>query len=312
MPKQRLVVFGATGNQGLSVIQYLLANPTLSSQYTIRAITRNPNSPAAQALTSQGIEVVPADLDDPSTLPAALKDAPFIFATTSTAYQGSTRELETRQMTSLCDEALRQGARYLIWSTLPPAAKLSNGFAKVEHFDVKADIEQYIRSLPIKSAFISPGSFMQNITTVLAPRKSPAADGTYVLVNMNHPTETLLPLCDATSVGAWTNAILLAPERYEGAVFAAAQGFYNMQDMARIMSKVSGKTVTTQRVSEEEWRDSFPEPMGEIMLETGRYIVGYGYYGGRMREEVEWARERAMGEVSDFEGFLRRTGFKLE
>ena len=32
----------------------------------------------------------------------------------------------------------------------------------VFHFDGKADIEAYIRTLLIKSAFFTPGSFMQN------------------------------------------------------------------------------------------------------------------------------------------------------
>lgn len=312
MTKHLLVVFGATGNQGNSVIHSLLTNPTLSSQYTIRAITRNAGSAAAQSLSAGGVEIVTADLDDPSTLPAALAGASFVFATTTTAYDGTTRKLETQQARALCAEALRQDVRYMIWSTLPHAARISGGTARVEHFDVKAEVEEYIRGLPIKAAFVAPGSYMQNVYGVLAPRKAPEGDGTYVIASMNDLTETCLPLVDARDVGAWTNAILGDPSRYEGAFFAAAQGFYSIQDMAGIMSNVAGKTVRAVRVPEEEWRRSFPEPLGGIMLETGRYFEEYGYFGPSMREDVEWAQKQAVGKLMGFEEFLRETGFRLE
>ncbi|CAI6334701.1 unnamed protein product [Periconia digitata] len=312
MSKQLLVVFGATGNQGHSVIQFLLNHPELSSQYSVRAVTRNANTPTAQTLSSQGIEVVTADLNDPSSLPAALRGASFVFATTNSAYEGNTREVETRQAKALCEESIKQGIKYIIWSTLPHPEKISGGKAKVEHFDVKAEIEEYIRGLPIDSAFVAPGSFMQNMYSVLAPRKSAANDGSYIFTNMVHPTKTLFPLFDATDVGAWTNAVLAEPAKYEGKFFAAAQGFYSMEDMARIMSKVSGKTVEYERISEEQWQGSFPEPLGHMMLETGIYQRDYGYYGPNMKEDVEWAQKQVQGQLTDFESFLRKTEFKLE
>ena len=39
-----LVVFGATGQQGVSVVNYVLKDPTLSKQFKIRAITRHVSS----------------------------------------------------------------------------------------------------------------------------------------------------------------------------------------------------------------------------------------------------------------------------
>lgn len=58
MSKQLLVVFGATGNQGGSVIRAVQEDSKLSSQFRIRGITRDTSKPAAQNLASQGIEVV--------------------------------------------------------------------------------------------------------------------------------------------------------------------------------------------------------------------------------------------------------------
>ena len=55
---QVLTVFGATGKQGGSVIKGVQAHSTLSKQYKIRGITRDPSKPAAQALADMGVEVV--------------------------------------------------------------------------------------------------------------------------------------------------------------------------------------------------------------------------------------------------------------
>jgi hypothetical protein len=53
-----ITVFGATGNQGGSVIRSLLADPILSKEYKIRGITRDITKEAAKKLSSQGVEMV--------------------------------------------------------------------------------------------------------------------------------------------------------------------------------------------------------------------------------------------------------------
>lgn len=53
-----LTVFGATGNQGGSVIKAVLADAVLSRDFKIRGITRNVSKPAAQALAARGVQVV--------------------------------------------------------------------------------------------------------------------------------------------------------------------------------------------------------------------------------------------------------------
>lgn len=60
MSSQKLItVYGATGNQGGSVIASLLQNKT--SGFSLRGITRSVESDKAKALAEQGVEVVKAD-----------------------------------------------------------------------------------------------------------------------------------------------------------------------------------------------------------------------------------------------------------
>lgn len=145
--------------------------------------------------------------------------------------------------------------------------KISSGkLTHVAHFDVKTEIEEYIRTLPIKSVFYAPGSFMQNFYTFQRPRPSPAKDGTFVLTNNLHPTETFVPLIDITDTGAWISAILADPDKYEGEFIAAGQGLYSYQQIAKIISRVSGKTVRFHQMSDEMMKGVLPEDSKEMLF----------------------------------------------
>jgi len=61
-PSKLLVVFGATGNQGGSVIQSVLADPRTAKEFKIRGITRDPSKENAQALAAKGVEMVSVSL----------------------------------------------------------------------------------------------------------------------------------------------------------------------------------------------------------------------------------------------------------
>jgi hypothetical protein len=56
--KKILVVFGATGNQGGSVINSVLSDPISVEQFQIIGITRDPSKPSAVALAEKGVKLV--------------------------------------------------------------------------------------------------------------------------------------------------------------------------------------------------------------------------------------------------------------
>ncbi|KIW76352.1 hypothetical protein Z517_11098 [Fonsecaea pedrosoi CBS 271.37] len=77
---KRILVTGATGNQGGSVAKFLLQHP---DEYRVRVLTRNPDSDAAKQLAQQGAEVVKGDLTDASTLDAPFRDCWGAFVVTN-------------------------------------------------------------------------------------------------------------------------------------------------------------------------------------------------------------------------------------
>ena len=71
--KKIIAVVGATGAQGGGLVRAILADP--AGGFAVRALTRDPNAPAAKALAEAGAEVVAADVDDPESLKRAFDGA---------------------------------------------------------------------------------------------------------------------------------------------------------------------------------------------------------------------------------------------
>jgi uncharacterized protein YbjT (DUF2867 family) len=308
-----LVVVNATGQQGSSVIDTILNDATLSKEYSIRGTTRDPTQSKAQSLSAQGVEVIKADVDDPASLKAAFEGAHAIFGNTITIYDGHTAEHERAHGRALVDAAVAAGVPHYIFSTLPNCGKISSGkFKNTGHFDAKEEVEQYIRTLPIKSAFFSPGSFMSNFSASMKPHPSPAGDGSYILANFVKP-ETRLPLIDtAGDTGKWVASILADFPKYEGKVFCAATALYSFQDIADAMSKASGKTVVYAQVPKEIWRGFLPEVMRDCIAEMFEYIQDFGYYGENTEEKVKWSAEQARGKLTTLEEYFQQHPLNLD
>lgn len=62
MAKQTITVFGATGKQGSSVVKSILGDSKASSQFNVKAVTRDPTKDSAKALASLGADVVKVQL----------------------------------------------------------------------------------------------------------------------------------------------------------------------------------------------------------------------------------------------------------
>ena len=81
--RKLLTVFGATGQQGGSLITYILKHPTLSKLYHLRGITRDTSKKASLDLKNLGVEIIQADLNDPSSLIPAVSGSYAVFGITN-------------------------------------------------------------------------------------------------------------------------------------------------------------------------------------------------------------------------------------
>jgi uncharacterized protein YbjT (DUF2867 family) len=186
---------------------------------------------------------------------------------------------------------------------LPNVSNISGGkLAHVDNFDAKAEVEDYIRTLSIKSSFFSPGSFMQNFISGYEPQ--PAEDGTYFIATCVSPL-TQLPLLDpASGTGAYVGAIIADPERLEGRILSAGPKLYSFEDVAQAISKASGKTVKYIQVSEKVYRSYLPAKFGDTLVEMLLYYQDYGYFGPDMKERITWSAQWVKGHLTSLEEFL--------
>nr|POE47129.1 nmra-like family domain-containing protein 1 [Quercus suber] len=295
-----LAVFGATGQQGSSVINYVLHDPEISQQYKIRAITRDVNSEKVKQF--KGVEVVYGDVTQRASLEAALKGVNTVFAMTVPSFDPNEVELEYNSGKAIADVAVEQGVEYVIFSTLPFVKEISGGkYTKVVHFDSKARVERYIRGLPIKSAFFSPAAFMENFSSMpfFMPKKDASGD-TWSISLPNSP-KALLPVIDITrDTGKFIGAILAEPDRYNGETFYGAAEVLTMEQTVAIMSKVSGKKIVYRQLSIEEFTDNLPFAK-DIFSEAFSYMDDFAYWGSDPEKLVAWSVEHVRGRISNLD-----------
>ncbi|KAI4135266.1 MAG: hypothetical protein LQ347_000814 [Umbilicaria vellea] len=291
-PKKVLVVFGATGLQGGSIIEQVLADPKASSQFSIRGITRDPSKPAAKELTAKGVECVAADLEDKASLRKALEGAYAAYAVTN-FWEKFSAELEVQQGKNVADVAKEVGLQHLVWSSLPNVTKLSGGaLSKVHHFDSKAEVEEYIRQIGVPATFFMPGFYMSNI-----PGKSFAPNpenGTYRFA-LPIPANSPMPLfATGYDTGKFVKAILLNREKCLGKHVLGATDYYTPEQIVEQFKEVkpnAGRGATYAELPPEVFKGflgktGMAEPVQEEMLQNMQLMPQFGYYFGASLKET--------------------------
>lgn len=163
---KKILVTGATGAQGGSVVQHLLKR---KNQYQIKCLTRNPDSDSAKQLKNQGVEVVKGDLSDKQSLIDAMKDCQYVFGVTNFWEHFET---ELKHGYNLIDAVAASPIEHFVLSTLPSADRLSGGTLSVPHFETKAKMEDYCRTKTrINYTFVHPAFYFENFLYFLPPQK---------------------------------------------------------------------------------------------------------------------------------------------
>lgn len=276
--KRLITVFGATGNQGGSVISVILSHSNLAAKYSLRGISRDPTSGSSQKLVSQGVEMVKADLDDADSLRQAVQGSYGVFGVTD--YWATTdKNVEIRQGKSLVDACLDENVQHLVWSSLPNVTKLTNGeLTKVEHFDSKAEVGEYAdkhRGKMIVTWFM-PGYFMSNIKGQVRPDES----GIPTLSLPWNPKHTRVPLLDVRSdSGKFVAGILEAEKEADGHHVHAVSEWSDPTTISEVISQEAGCEV---RFQENHLTLEMISKMGRIpeeLMQNMFLIRDYSYFG---------------------------------
>lgn len=244
--KKVIVVFGATGAAGGSVAKYLLDDGT----FAVRAVTRNADSPAAQALKARGAEVVVADLDKPETIPATLKGAYGVSAVTDfwalfpkIGDAVKTQNAEVVQGKALVDAAKAAGVQHFVFFTLP--------HCDCPHFEGKHQIDEYLKASGVPRTSFYNAFYFENIIGQMGMFKK-ADDGSFS-VEIPHPEDSYIPSYSVDQSGGWVLAAFKNPTEYIGKDIIAVGENITPKKYAEVLGKALGKTVTAKSPSREEF-----------------------------------------------------------
>ena len=145
-----ILVCGALGNQGGAVVSRLL-----EKGWHVRALTRRPESQAAQALVKRGVELAKGDLEDPATLDAAVTGAYGVFSVQDGSVDA---EREVAQGKNMADSSKKAGVEHFVFSSVAGADRNSG----IKRWERKWAVEKHIRELGLPATIIRPVSFFEN------------------------------------------------------------------------------------------------------------------------------------------------------
>jgi uncharacterized protein YbjT (DUF2867 family) len=263
MPKKIITVFGATGAQGGGLVRAICNDP--NSEFTARAVTREPDSDKAKALAKLGAEVVHGDLGNAESVHKALEGAYGAFFVTF-FWAHYSPEQEKAEAALFAKAAKEAGIKHAIWSTLEDTRELVpldddrmpniNEIYKVPHFDAKGESNQKFIEAGVPTTFFHCSFYWDNFIYFGAGPKR-GEDGKLALT---------LPIGDAKMAGVATEdigkcayGVFKDPKAHIGEYVGIAGEHLTGYEMAEALSKALGEPVVYNKVPADVYRSfGFP------------------------------------------------------
>ncbi|GAB2764592.1 NmrA/HSCARG family protein [Streptomyces bullii] len=279
--KKIIAVAGATGAQGGGAARAILADP--DSGFTVRALTRNPDSPAARELAGLGAEVVRADFYDEPSVHKAFEGAYGAFLVTNFWAHGSAAK-ETEEVEVLVRAAKAAGLRHVVWSTLEDTRELLplddermpvlQDWYNVPHFDAKGEANKLFTRAGVPTTFLNTTFFFQGFLQGMGPQR--AEDGVLTLT-LPFEDGKLLSGVDVDDIGRTALGIFKGGEKFIGATVGLAGDHLTGAQYAEKLGAALGEPVRFQSVPYDVFR-TFDMPVAEEIANM------FQYYGDFDRE----------------------------
>ena len=231
---------GATGKQGGSLINALLASPP-NLPFHLVALTRNTAAPRAQALAQRpNVSVVQGDLDDCNAIFKGQEPFHGVFGVTTPM---KSEEMEERQGKALVDAAVASGVKHFVFTSAERGANGDTDPTPVPHFQSKFNIEQHLKQVAAKTGtmewtIIRPVAFMEN----LSPDFIGKAFATMWELN---GMDRKLQLVSTVDIGIMAAHVFKSPEEYTMKQFSLATDSLSPNEAQTIFKRVVGKDMPT-------------------------------------------------------------------
>lgn len=230
--QKTVLVTGATGKQGGAVIRHLL-----HKGWRLRALTRNPNSTAAQNLEINGVEVMQGDLEEPASLERAVYGVHGVYSVQDFWAVGAKREVQ--QGKNVADAAKKASVKHFVYSSVGGAERNTG----IPHWESKWEIEKYIRSLGLPATILRPVAFMEGYyidQVEVGILKGKLVDP----IRPDKPYQTIA----TDDIGAFVALAFNRPGQFIGKELEIAGSELTNPEAAKVFSRVLGKSVRFKKL----------------------------------------------------------------
>ncbi|KAH7132631.1 hypothetical protein B0J11DRAFT_232121 [Dendryphion nanum] len=270
MPQQSVLVVGGAGAQGIPIVQAL----SKDSKYSIKVLTRNPNSQSAKDLLAlPNVSIVTGDASNESDLRRAFTGINLAFVNTNSFALGIRAEIYWG--TRIFEIAIQSGVTHYVWSALEDALALS-GYdeeCRVGHYEGKSRVTQWMKAkpqTPMRWSVLTTGPYIEMLHELLRPQKED--DGTWVF---SFPLqEGAVPFVHLEDVGKAVKWILDNPDESSGLNVKISVEHATGETVARAFTAVTGQPARYDDVDVKRWFEIAPPgPPG--------YRMGQQYEGNQ-------------------------------
>ncbi|GJC78647.1 nmrA-like family domain-containing protein 1 [Colletotrichum liriopes] len=246
MSQQTIFVSGATGTVGGAVARSLL-----SEGITVRALARDPESPAAKALSTLGTSITPGDYDDDAALTEAMKGVTGAFLNLTPNFVDHNWELKAAKR--IMAAAKEAGAMH--FRLRSPGPEL------LKHWDPnsstamvllsKQSIEKEVRKAGFENwTILRPGSFAANyLVPLVAVFPDLVKDGRFITALR---PENKIPMVDPNDIGKFASAAFQDPFKFNSEEVAISSELLTVDDIMAKLAKVTGRDIKAVYLSDEE------------------------------------------------------------
>lgn len=277
--KKIIAVVGATGAQGGGLVKAILNDP--QSEFAVRAITRDPNSAASQALAAAGAEVVAGDVEDLASLTTAFTGAYGAYCVTF-FWNHFSPEKENQSAQNMAQAAKAAGLKHVIWSTLEDTRKwvplgdnrmpTLMGKYKVPHLDAKGESDHYFTDAGVPTTFLLTSFYWDNLIHFgMGPKKDAEGMLQFTMPMGDAPLSGIA----AEDIGACAYGIFKAGDRFIGQRVGIAGDHLTGAEMAASMRKALGQPVHYNAVTPAAYR-SFGFPGAEDLGNMFQFYRDFG------------------------------------
>jgi uncharacterized protein YbjT (DUF2867 family) len=252
MGEKTILVLGATGRQGGATARALAERG-----FAVRALTRDPDRPAARALVRLGATVVKGDLDDVRSVRRAMDSVHGVFSV-QTPYGPGGTEREIREGIAVADAAKDAGVEHLVYSSVGGADRNTG----IPHFESKYVIEKHVRAAGVHATILRPVFFMENFAAA-GPREVAGA----LVLRMALSPATRLQMIAAADIGVFAALAFEGREGIAGLSVEIAGDELTMMEVAAAFGAATERDVRYER-----------QPLAELEVRSAETAKMFGWF----------------------------------